>query len=147
PRAHGLSRFTKLPGHRPRELDLRRRRRMAWLYLDRSDDVFRHRAAGAPRSPAAHRGRSHLAPRDIAGRHGSRTRRGAGRDAHVRNYPTSMLIDAVMFTSFLAHPYRNNTIGWESDIENLEHAAVVGFYERHYQPANAVLAVVGDFDS
>src|SRR5690606_38935561 len=63
------------------------------------------------------------------------------------NYPASMLIDAVMLTSFLAHPYRNNTIGWESDIENLPHAAVVGFYERHYQPANAVLAVVGDFDS
>lgn len=27
------------------------------------------------------------------------------------NDPVSMLIDAVMFTSFLAHPYRNNTIG------------------------------------
>lgn len=63
------------------------------------------------------------------------------------NSPTSMLIDALMFTSFLAHPYRNNTIGWESDIEALEHAAVVDFYERHYHPANAVLAVVGDFDS
>ena len=62
------------------------------------------------------------------------------------NYPTSMLLDAVMFTSFLAHPYRNNTIGWESDIENLEHADVLAFYERHYQPANAVLAIAGDFD-
>ena len=62
------------------------------------------------------------------------------------NYPTSMLLDALMFTSFVAHPYRNNTIGWESDIENLEHREVVSFYERHYQPANAVLAVVGDFD-
>ncbi|HUD96408.1 MAG TPA: insulinase family protein [Woeseiaceae bacterium] len=62
------------------------------------------------------------------------------------NYATSMLIDAVMFTSFLAHPYRNNTIGWESDIEGLRHEEVVAFYERHYHPANAVLAVVGDFD-
>lgn len=63
------------------------------------------------------------------------------------NYPTSMLIDAVMFASFVAHPYRNNTIGWESDIVNLAHDDVVGFYRRHYHPANAVLAVVGDFDS
>ena len=63
------------------------------------------------------------------------------------NYPTSMLLDAVMFTSFLAHPYRNNTIGWESDIQNLKHEEVVAFYERHYKPSNAVLAVVGDFDS
>lgn len=62
------------------------------------------------------------------------------------NYPTSMLLDAVMYTSFLAHPYRNNTIGWESDIKNISHADVVAFYERYYQPANAVLAVVGDFD-
>lgn len=63
------------------------------------------------------------------------------------NYPTSMLIDAVVYTSFLAHPYRNNTIGWESDIENLQHQDVVDFYERHYHPANAVLVVVGDMDS
>lgn len=63
------------------------------------------------------------------------------------NYPTSMLLDAVMFTSFIAHPYRNNTIGWESDIQNLRHEDVVAFYERHYLPSNAVLAVVGDFES
>jgi predicted Zn-dependent peptidase len=62
------------------------------------------------------------------------------------NYPSSMLLDALMFTSFLAHPYRNNTIGFQSDIEALEHADVVAFYERHYRPANGVLAVVGDFD-
>jgi zinc protease len=62
------------------------------------------------------------------------------------NYPTSTLLDAVMFASFLGHPYRNNTIGWESDIANLEHEEVVAFYKRHYQPANAVLAVVGDID-
>jgi zinc protease len=61
------------------------------------------------------------------------------------NYPESMLLDAVMYASFIAHPYRNNTIGWESDIENLSHADVVAFYERHYKPSNAVLAVVGDF--
>ncbi len=62
------------------------------------------------------------------------------------NSPTSMLIDALMFTSFLAHPYRNNTIGFEDDIDNLTHADVLDFYQRHYHPANAVLAVVGDFD-
>ena len=62
------------------------------------------------------------------------------------NLPTSMLIDAVNFTSFLAHPYRNNTIGWESDLLSLGHADVVDFYQRHYHPANAVLAVVGDFE-
>jgi len=62
------------------------------------------------------------------------------------NYPSSMLLDALLFTSFQAHPYRNNTIGWESDIDNVTHADVVDFYRRHYHPANAVLAVVGDFE-
>jgi len=61
------------------------------------------------------------------------------------NDPTSMLFDAVIYTSFLAHPYRNNTIGWESDIENVQHEDALSFYRRHYHPANAVIAVVGDF--
>lgn len=63
------------------------------------------------------------------------------------NDPTSSLIDALMFTSFLAHPYRNNTIGFEDDIESVTHADVVRFYEQHYHPANGVLAVVGYFDA
>jgi len=63
------------------------------------------------------------------------------------NDPSSMLNDALIYTSFLAHPYRNNTIGWESDIDSVTHADVLQFYEQHYHPANAVLAVVGDFDS
>jgi zinc protease len=60
------------------------------------------------------------------------------------NDPATVLQDNVMYLSFLAHPYRNNTIGWESDIANISHADLVDFYHRHYQPANAVLAVVGD---
>lgn len=63
------------------------------------------------------------------------------------NDPASMLTNAVNYLSFLGHPYRNNTIGWQSDIENLQHRDVVDFYKRHYHPANGVLAVVGDIDS
>ncbi len=63
------------------------------------------------------------------------------------NWPSSMLLDSLLFTTFQAHPYRNNTIGWESDIEHVTHDDVVQFYRQHYQPANAVLAVVGDFDA
>lgn len=60
------------------------------------------------------------------------------------NDPASLLHDAVLQVSFLQHPYRNNTIGWESDVESIQHANLVSFYERYYQPANAVLVVVGD---
>ena len=60
------------------------------------------------------------------------------------NDPASLLHDAVLMVSFLQHPYRNNTIGWESDVESIQHADILSFYERFYQPANAVLVVVGD---
>jgi predicted Zn-dependent peptidase len=62
------------------------------------------------------------------------------------NSPDSVLTDAVLATSFLQHPYRNNTIGLESDVDSIDRQDLVDFYERHYVPANAVLAVVGDFD-
>ena len=59
------------------------------------------------------------------------------------NDPASVLHDAVVFTALQGHPYRNNVIGWESDIQALQHADVVDFYQSHYRPANAVLVVVG----
>ena len=59
------------------------------------------------------------------------------------NDPASVLKDAVLAVSFLQHPYRNNTIGWESDVESISHGDLVEFYRRSYRPANAVLAVVG----
>ncbi|HKX54524.1 MAG TPA: pitrilysin family protein, partial [Xanthomonadales bacterium] len=62
------------------------------------------------------------------------------------NDPASVLHDAVVFAAFQAHPYRNNVIGWESDILALRQQDVVDFYQRHYAPANAVLTVVGNFD-
>lgn len=60
------------------------------------------------------------------------------------NDPMSVLRDQVLYLVFLAHPYRNNTIGWESDVVQIGRAELVDFYHQHYQPGNAVLAVVGD---
>jgi zinc protease len=59
------------------------------------------------------------------------------------NDPASVLHDIVLAVSFLQHPYRNNTIGWESDVESIDHDDLVAFYHYGYCPANAVLAVVG----
>jgi len=62
------------------------------------------------------------------------------------NDPSSLVLDHLMFSAFVAHPYRNNTIGFESDIEQVTFEDVADFYRTHYHPANAVLAIVGDFD-
>ncbi len=59
------------------------------------------------------------------------------------NDPATVLLDAVLAVAFLQHPYRNNSIGWESDVESISHDDLVEFYRRAYSPANAVLAVVG----
>ncbi len=63
------------------------------------------------------------------------------------NDPAIVLNDAVLAVSFLQHPYRNNTIGWESDVEAISHDDLVEFYRRCFGPANAVLAVVGRVDA
>jgi zinc protease len=62
------------------------------------------------------------------------------------NDPASRLSDAVIAASFVEHPYRNNVIGWETDVQRITRDDVVAFYRRNYVPANAVLAVVGDVD-
>jgi zinc protease len=66
--------------------------------------------------------------------------------AELRSYddPQSLLYDAVLAASFEIHPYRNNTIGWLSDVEGLSRDEALAFYRRYYQPNNAVLVVAGD---
>ena len=62
------------------------------------------------------------------------------------NDPATTLLDALIPTAIQAHPYRNNTIGLESDVRSLTLDDSRAFYERHYAPGNAVVAIAGDFD-
>lgn len=62
------------------------------------------------------------------------------------NDPETILLDALTATAILVHPYRNNTIGFESDVRSLTLEDARAFYDRHYAPGNGVLAIVGDFD-
>jgi len=47
-------------------------------------------------------------------------------------------------TSFTAHPYRNPTIGWKSDMERFNTTDAEAFHRKYYNPANAVCVLVGD---
>lgn len=62
------------------------------------------------------------------------------------NDPDSTLFDALMAAHFLTHPYRNNTIGYAGDVGAIRFDDLKAFYEQHYAPQNAVIALVGDFD-
>jgi predicted Zn-dependent peptidase len=47
-------------------------------------------------------------------------------------------------TAYTAHPYRNPTIGWKSDMENYSTQDAIDFHRRFYNPTNAVCVLVGD---
>jgi predicted Zn-dependent peptidase len=47
-------------------------------------------------------------------------------------------------TAYTAHPYRNPTIGWKSDMERFSTQDAIRFHDRYYNPTNAVCVLVGD---
>src|SRR5688572_5831909 len=67
-------------------------------------------------------------------------------ELHSYDDPHSVLYDAVMAASFEIHPYRNNTIGYLSDVQAVTRDQAFAFYRRYYHPNNAVMAIVGDVD-
>ncbi len=46
--------------------------------------------------------------------------------------------------AYSAHPYRNPTIGWKSDMEKYSTRDATEFHKKYYQPANTVGVLVGD---
>lgn len=48
-------------------------------------------------------------------------------------------------TAYAVHPYGRPVIGYEPEVRAHTRERVLGFYRRHYAPANVVLAAVGDF--
>lgn len=68
------------------------------------------------------------------------------RRQRVDNDPSGKLSEVLWATAFEKHPYRNPTIGWMRDIENLTLEDCLRFYETYYAPNNAVVVVVGDVD-
>ncbi len=47
-------------------------------------------------------------------------------------------------TACTAHPYRNPTIGWKSDMEKYSTTDAIAFHKKCYNPTNAVCVLVGD---
>ena len=58
--------------------------------------------------------------------------------------PTSALLEEVTAVAFKVHPYRNPTIGWMSDLENLSKDDLEKWYKTYYSPNNATIILVGD---
>jgi zinc protease len=66
------------------------------------------------------------------------------RGERIDNQPGARLGEAVDAALYLNHPYRLPVIGWRHEIEAYTTEDALAFYERFYEPGNAVLVVGGD---
>ncbi len=61
--------------------------------------------------------------------------------------PSSQLIEEMNAMAFKVHPYRSPVIGWMNDIRSLTRDDLYTYYKTYYIPNNAIIVVVGDFDT
>lgn len=69
------------------------------------------------------------------------------RRLRTENSPFGLLMEQLNAVAFIAHPYRWPTIGWRSDVQNITKAETSEYFKRYYAPNNAVIVMVGDFNS
>jgi len=69
------------------------------------------------------------------------------RRMRVDNQPYGRLNEIIYDQAFTVHPYKHATIGSMKDLEAASVDDVRDFYRTYYVPANATMALVGDFDS
>jgi zinc protease len=62
------------------------------------------------------------------------------------NDPTGVLWERMMSTAYIWHNYGDSTIGSRSDIERVPIENLRAYYEKYYQPDNAMLVVAGNFE-
>jgi zinc protease len=63
------------------------------------------------------------------------------------NDPLFKLEEAMQNAAFKTHPYRNEVIGSVEDLHAIQRDDLYQHYQTYYNPANAVAAVVGDFET
>ncbi len=61
--------------------------------------------------------------------------------------PWGLLLQDVEAAAFKIHPYRNPIVGWLQDVERATVEQQQAYYRKYYQPNNAILVIVGDFDT
>jgi zinc protease len=67
--------------------------------------------------------------------------------AMYENSPRFVLDEEVSAAVFRVHPYHHEIIGDVPDLQSMTQADLVGYYQRYYAPNNAIVVVVGDFET
>lgn len=65
----------------------------------------------------------------------------------VDNSVDGMMQEELAALAYKAHPYGWGVIGWMSDLEGITRDDAVTYWKSFYAPSNAVLVIVGDFDT
>ena len=63
------------------------------------------------------------------------------------NNPNFKLDEEVQSTAFRVHPYHHEVIGDMVDLERISRDELYAHYQKFYQPNNAILVIVGDFET
>ena len=68
------------------------------------------------------------------------------RNQRTENNPRALLGEQMNAAQYLNHRYGVPIIGWMHEMETLDKADALGFYNTYYYPNNAILVVSGDVD-
>lgn len=61
--------------------------------------------------------------------------------------PWGLLIQESDASAYKLHPYRNPVVGWLQDVERASAKEQYSYYKTYYNPNNAILVLVGDFET
>ena len=66
------------------------------------------------------------------------------RRMRIDSSPTGRLVEQMLATAYVAHPYGRSGVGWESEISQVSATEAEAFHRKYYVPSNIVIAIVGD---
>lgn len=67
--------------------------------------------------------------------------------AMYENNPRFLLDEELTAAAFRVHPYHHEVIGDTADLRSMTRDDLFTYYRRHYVPNNAIVVVVGDFET
>lgn len=69
------------------------------------------------------------------------------RKMRYENRPLNKYFERLNALFYIAHPFRNPTIGWMSDIRSFTREKLDEYVKRYYTPDNALIVLVGNVDT
>jgi predicted Zn-dependent peptidase len=65
------------------------------------------------------------------------------RRMRTESQPIGRLVEQLLSVSFLAHPYKQPTVGYMSDLQRITREDAQVFYDKYYVPGNMTISLVG----